>query len=355
MESKFNICFDDVIPKYYQIEKHVKALIDEGKIDVGYQLPREDVMADRLGLNRLTVNKAMSNLVKEGLLFRKRGQGTFVAKPKSAFHAHQMVGMAMRTSGHVYSRIYSRIIENLQDYEYYCVAVNFSNSNEHSKKIRLLVEKNPEFILIDGYAHFPFEILENFSGKIIFVRRLDGEISYNAARVLVDFYKMGSKVAHYFLSMGYRRIIYLSHEIGEKEESTKLLIEGAKDALEEHGLARDDFVLCQHKYDENKIVAMLNAEKKPMALFCCEDNIAKNVYLYAKKLGLSIPGDISVIGCYDTPWAEALAPDLTSVSINEEEIADIVSEKIINGKYEPDRILVDPRIVFRGSVRKKET
>ena len=58
----------------------------EDRIDRGYYppdqpLPSERVLATELSASHETVNKAVSSLVAQGLLFRKRGIGTFV-KPQ---------------------------------------------------------------------------------------------------------------------------------------------------------------------------------------------------------------------------------------------------------------------------------
>lgn len=47
-------------------------------------LPSEKEICQRLQISRMTVKQAMDSLVNEGLVYRKRGIGTFVAKPKIA-------------------------------------------------------------------------------------------------------------------------------------------------------------------------------------------------------------------------------------------------------------------------------
>ncbi|MFC5830131.1 LacI family DNA-binding transcriptional regulator [Nonomuraea insulae] len=53
--------------------------------------------------------------------------------------------------------------------------------------------------------------------------------------------------------------------------------------------------------------------KKPSAVFCFADSIAYGVYAAAQDLGLSIPGDVSVMGYDDHPMSGLLTPGLTTV------------------------------------------
>jgi GntR family histidine utilization transcriptional repressor len=47
----------------------------------GYQLPFETELADAHGVSRMTMNKVLTELAREGFLVRRRKQGTFVARP----------------------------------------------------------------------------------------------------------------------------------------------------------------------------------------------------------------------------------------------------------------------------------
>ncbi|MFI7609909.1 LacI family transcriptional regulator [Nonomuraea terrae] len=53
--------------------------------------------------------------------------------------------------------------------------------------------------------------------------------------------------------------------------------------------------------------------KRPSAVFCFADSIAYGVYAAAQELGLSIPGDVSVMGYDDHPMSGLLSPGLTTV------------------------------------------
>ena len=66
------------IPLYEQIEKELRNLISKRDYINGKMLPSEMELSDVLGVSRSTIRQAISNLVNEGLLERKKGVGTKV-------------------------------------------------------------------------------------------------------------------------------------------------------------------------------------------------------------------------------------------------------------------------------------
>jgi len=67
---------------YRQIERAIVKAIREGELKEGDRLLSETVLADELGLSRMTVNKAFTLLAQRGLITRVRGKGSFVTPRK---------------------------------------------------------------------------------------------------------------------------------------------------------------------------------------------------------------------------------------------------------------------------------
>jgi GntR family transcriptional regulator len=67
---------------YSRVEAVLASEISDGDLSVGDQLPTEDSLIVRFGVSRITVRRAIQNLVSRGLVEIRRGQGTFVAAPK---------------------------------------------------------------------------------------------------------------------------------------------------------------------------------------------------------------------------------------------------------------------------------
>ena len=67
-------------PLYQQLEAHITALIDDGRLAPGAKLPASRELATKLGVNRNTVTSAYEALSKKDRVHSHVGQGTFVAE-----------------------------------------------------------------------------------------------------------------------------------------------------------------------------------------------------------------------------------------------------------------------------------
>ena len=72
------------VPKYLQIRESIRRLIEEGHFREKEVLPAEREFCETFGVSRMTVRHAIDELVREGLLERRTGNGTFVRSLKLA-------------------------------------------------------------------------------------------------------------------------------------------------------------------------------------------------------------------------------------------------------------------------------
>src|SRR4249919_1830431 len=68
------------VPLYYQLAQSIENAIANGTLAPGDRLENELSLTTRLGLSRPTARQAIQELVKKGLLVRKRGVGTQVVR-----------------------------------------------------------------------------------------------------------------------------------------------------------------------------------------------------------------------------------------------------------------------------------
>ncbi len=70
------------VPLYFQLAQHFETAIRSGALKAGARLDNEVELAERLGLSRPTVRAAFGYLANKGMVVRKRGAGTLVAKER---------------------------------------------------------------------------------------------------------------------------------------------------------------------------------------------------------------------------------------------------------------------------------
>ena len=90
-------------PLYQQLMSRLKEDIMAGVYPPGARIPSEQLLCDNYGVSRVTVRKAMLDLVQEGLLVRRQGKGTFVAQQRIQRDLQQITSFseACRQNGHV--------------------------------------------------------------------------------------------------------------------------------------------------------------------------------------------------------------------------------------------------------------
>jgi GntR family transcriptional regulator len=73
---------DSALPYYEQVKQLLLRQIEDSEFRPGDLLPSEQELCARFGVSRTVVRQALGDLVNEGRLYRMRGKGTFIAKPK---------------------------------------------------------------------------------------------------------------------------------------------------------------------------------------------------------------------------------------------------------------------------------
>jgi len=82
---------EPVLPVYHQIRRTIKYWILDQRYGPNDKIPPEHELANQFNVNRMTIRQALSSLVDEGLLIRRRGDGTFVT------HNEELVqGMSLK-------------------------------------------------------------------------------------------------------------------------------------------------------------------------------------------------------------------------------------------------------------------
>jgi GntR family transcriptional regulator len=97
------IDFGSPIPFYLQLSELLRENIQGGAWQPGHQLPGEHALCETYGLSRSVVRQTLGELEREGLIYRRRGKGAFVAEAKIVESlAQKLTGFHqdMRERGH---------------------------------------------------------------------------------------------------------------------------------------------------------------------------------------------------------------------------------------------------------------
>lgn len=76
------IDLDSPLPYYHQLKDWLHGQLASGQFEPDQQIPSEADLCQSFQVSRTVVRHCLDDLVNEGLLYRRKGKGTFVVKPK---------------------------------------------------------------------------------------------------------------------------------------------------------------------------------------------------------------------------------------------------------------------------------
>lgn len=145
---------------------------------------------------------------------------------------------------------------------------------------------------------------------VIDPRRLDTDLP----RVTVDNYQGTRSAAEHLIGLGHRRIAYIGGDLDL--ESSTVRFNGFRDAMLLAGLPVEEQLtaFCDFSYASGfRTASRLIEEQRPSAIMTGADLIAFGAVDAARKHGLDVPGQLSVVGFDDLPQAAQSFPGLTTV------------------------------------------
>lgn len=105
------------VPIHYQIKEQIRDAITSGVLVEGDPLPSERELVDRLNVSRMTIRRALSELIISGQLQTRPGKGTYVQAVKVEQALDGLAGFTAdmaRSGHHVSSRVLRSEIEPAQ-------------------------------------------------------------------------------------------------------------------------------------------------------------------------------------------------------------------------------------------------
>jgi DNA-binding LacI/PurR family transcriptional regulator len=125
------------------------------------------------------------------------------------------------------------------------------------------------------------------------------------------------EMTDHLIGLGHRRIALLSGDANL--ENTQARERGFKRAMAEAGLEIPAHFLAPGVFteysgrDRAQELMILPEAERPTALFCGSDRIAVGALETVHRLGLKVPGEVSIAGFDDVPQALRTEPPLTTI------------------------------------------
>ena len=166
----------------------------------------------------------------------------------------------------------------------------------------------------------------------------------------------GEIAAGYLVERGYRRIAFITGAGRVGAPANRVL--GYRRALREAGMALSASLVVREEISRDggsrAMERLLGLRQAPDAVLCTNDVVALGALDGAKARGLSVPGDVAVMGFDDIEIAALTTPPLTTVSIRPLEQGEAIG-RLLLGRLDgsaprgAQRILFDPAVVRRDS------
>ena len=142
----------------------------------------------------------------------------------------------------------------------------------------------------------------------------------------------GHRATNVLIAAGHRRIAHITGEMWMDAARDRL--KGHRHALASADIPFDPALVREGNWQTSagyeQTNALMDLPHPPTAIFCSNDRMAVGCYEALKERGLSIPGDVSVIGYDDEEVARHLTPPLTTLVLPHREMGRWAVEKALS-------------------------
>lgn len=308
-------------PMYKVVKEYLLNRMKSGELLPDDRIPSEKELTEMFQVSRITVRKAIDELVIEGYLYRLQGIGTFVKKKEESNKTSNLIGVFLSSASDFLSMGILRGIEQYVSSIGFHAIVQFADENgiPEQDKFKRLKELN-----VSGFIVFPHvSILQNRTVEqligekkpIVFVdRTIEGLEGYS---IQSDNQKGAYDLMKHLMEVhGYKRIAFVTWE-STKVSSVKDRYKGASLACHEFGA---NLKLIETSRGKVKEVCRHLVDFD--AVFACTDLLAVEIMSCLQMQDVDIPRDLAVVGFDDLPFSAFIKPSLTTVKQYPERIGE---------------------------------
>jgi len=176
--------------------------------------------------------------------------------------------------------------------------------------------------------------------------------------LVIDFDSIYDKAIKHLADLGHRRIVFL-RGLSEKDSSNVRLASFEK-AIQRYGLENDPTLIVNGIYPYETTSqsgywatkARLKQKQDFTAVIALNDLMAIGAMSAIQEKGLSIPGDISVLGCDDIDLSAFVHPSLSTIRLPAGEIGKRTMYNIIQTMYgeKTQSVNLELQLIIRNSI-----
>ncbi len=322
-------------------------------------------VAEKAGVSTATVSRALMNPEKVSAQTRKRVQIAVqsvgydpqpLARQVKRNETRNVLVMVHDICDPFYSEMLRGIEETADEQGYLVLIADCAHQHPDKKSFSdLIIARQIDGMLLLGSV-LPFAIdktqQQNLPPMVManeFVPELE------LATVHIDNLTAAYEAADYLFKLGHRRIGCIS---GPADLTLcQYRVQGFIQALRRHGIPAGEHMVYRGDISFQTGAAGLNAlisqTNPPTAIFCHSDIIAFGALSQARKIGLSVPNDLSLIGFDDITLANYCDPPLTTVAQPSFQIGReatlLLLQQVRQHQMTNTSLLLDSKLIVRGS------
>jgi len=212
-----------------------------------------------------------------------------------------------------------------------------------------LLKQVPGVIAVGHFSEAEVESMYQYNRNLIFVD--SNPLGNNADAILLDRIGLAREVVEKIIQQGCKTPAF----IGNNEARLHTF----REVTRKHNLYQESLCKVSKEYciesGYQAMLEMLNQQVIPDAVYAATDMVAVGVYRAIYESGLSIPGDIQVIGTNDISSARHMNPSLTTMRLYPFEMGETAVDlliEIINGRKCKKTILFSYDFIWRDSFTK---
>jgi DNA-binding LacI/PurR family transcriptional regulator len=368
---------DRAEPLYQQVLEFLEEGIRNGTFPLDSLLPSEIELTKSLQVSRPTVRHALQILARQGKVKRFPGRGTVVINPASEPQRSRTFNLGL-VMPELRDSFMLRIVNGIErvaaQSNYNLILTSSESQSGVEENILTNLWENQKvdgFLLMPADAPQPHPKLQEFAKMKVPIVLIDRFFeAWGFPWVCSDNVRGGYLITRHLIEHGHRRIAFITRP-NSYVSSVAQRIQGYRQALEENHLEYKPGLVFQGllpsmseyqilgggtqqllEFDRKAIGEFLAHQREISAVVACNDILASHVYEVCGQLGMSIPGDLTVVGYDDTTITSLLNPPLTTIRQHASEMGKRAASMLIcllEGKPTQTEIFLPVEMVVRRS------